>query len=561
MNDKIDPDFEDSISMDELLAESELAFEGGVLKGEVVSVDNEFAFINTGGKTEGRVLLSEFAVKPKPGEVVDVVVVNRRGGDGMSILSHRQAKQAAEWECFEKSGLSVGNDIKGKIVEARQNGAMVEFDGYRGFMPMSHAADIRVKDAVQNKTEFELRIIKIDPRKKSIIVSRRALVEEKKDESWKELLASVSEGDVVEGTVARIVNFGAFIDIGGFEALLHNNDLSWKKVAYVKDFLKIGDKSKFKVLSINKSDRKISLGLKQLKEDPWLSVKNRFSIGTVYNGTVTGVAHFGVFVELEEGVEGLVPASEIDWTKKNQGARNQPAKGDDVKVKILSIDSDEKTISLSIRQTIENPWKAIAKKYPVGTVVKGVIKNKMDFGLFIQVEEGIDAFVHVSEISWDDKVKNPLEPYKEGDTVSCKILSVNVDEMKIAAGIKQLERSPWEAVKEKFPPRSIVQGKITSVKSFGVFVKLDENVEGMIHISEVSKNKVDDLSELFKEGDTVEAVVLDVDIAKKKISLSIKNIEMQAEKEELSKILNAQSSNTASIGDLIKLKGEETENE
>ncbi|MDA3901240.1 MAG: S1 RNA-binding domain-containing protein [Spirochaetes bacterium] len=557
MNDNVDPIFEDDISMDELLADNEETASSGVVKGEVVSSDGEFLYVNIGGKTEGRVLLSEFDTVPEAGSSIDVVIVNRRGSEGMSHLSHKQAKQVAQWQRFSESGLAVNDIVRGVVVEGRRNGAVVDFGLLQGFMPMSHAADIRVTDAEKKSEEFDFKIIKIDPRKKGVILSRRVLLDEKRDISWNALLQSVSEGDVVEGTVSRISNFGAFIDIGGFDALLHNNDLSWRKVAFAKDFLKVGEKAKFKILLINREEKKISLGLKQLKDDPWLTITEKYMVGKTYNGVVTGVPHFGVFVELEEGVEGLVPSSEMTWSKKNQSPKSLFSKNDNVTVKVIAINTEDKTISLSIRQTQENPWKAIAAKYPAGTVVTGKIKSKVSFGLFVQIEEGVDAFVHVSEISWDDNLKNPLASYNEGDSVTCKILSVNSGEMKIAAGIKQLERSPWAAVKEKFPPRSIVKGTITSIKSFGVFVKLDENVEGMIHISEVSKNKVEDLSEHFKVGDVVDAVVLDVDVAKKKISLSIRNIEVQAEKEELKNILNAQSSNTASIGDLIKLKGED----
>ena len=358
----------------------------------------------------------------------------------------------------------------------------------------------------------------------------------------------------MKGKISRFVDFGAFVDLGGFEALLHNNDLTWKKVYKKKKIIEVGQEREFRILSINREDRKISLGLKQLAADPWTTLASRYSEGSRIDGTVTTVTGFGVFVEIEDGIEGLVIPGECSWSKKPVAPKDLFKKGDQVPVIVTGIDLENRKLSLSIRQAQANPWDDIERTYPAGTVMKTKVKRVVSFGVFVEIENEIDGLVHISDVTWDDGEINLQERFKPGDPVEFKILGVDKHEMKISCGIKQLTASPWEAIREKYPPRSKVTGTVTNITSFGLFVRLEDNVEGLVHVSEASRRKTDNIADLFKVGDVVNAVVLNVDTDRKKISLSIKAFDIVSEKEELKKIMTSSSSSTATIGDLLKLK-------
>ncbi len=555
----LDKRFEDDVTMEALMNDAPDDVESGkISEGEVVSVDADYVYVNIGGKTEGRVPRSEFEQLPETGAKIEVFLRSRKTTDGMFSLSYRMAQMIGKWskfsEWYDKEKVQT---VKGRIDRLTATGAVVDFGVYTGFLPKSAAADINFKRAQQDKTEYEMRILKIDEKKKSVLLSRRAFVEEIREKAWEKIVTAYKIGDEIEGTVVRLVEFGAFVDIGGFEALLHNNDLTWRKVYKRKEIVKIGDTKRFKILNINTDDKKIALSLKLMKEDPWKGVETKYPDAAVIDGVVTTVTNFGLFVELEEGVEGFVASEELQWLKKAANPKSLYKAHDAVKVKVLSKNLEERSIVLSIKATMENPWNKIAGDFPVSSVHSGVIKSVVKFGIFVSLTPTIDGFIHISDITWDDSVKNPLAGYKEGDTISFKILSVNKQEMKISCGIKQLEKSPWDEIRERFPVRSRVKGTVSSVKPFGVFVKLDENVEGLVHVSEISRNKLETAEGLYAIGDPVEVVVLGVDVAKKKISLSIKHLEIQSEKEEMKKILDVKGTNTATIGDLIKLKVED----
>jgi small subunit ribosomal protein S1 len=559
MMENVDQKFEENVSMHELMDEAVDPSSGEVISGDVVSVDDEFVYVNIGGKTEGRVFLNEFDSKPNPGDTVSVFIKNKKTSEGMYQLSHRIAETIVRWKSFKEWYTEDNTIVEGVISSIKQNGAIADFGVYKGFVPKTLAADIRFKDAVTNGEKFKLKIVKIDEKKKSLILSRKDYLDDVKKKAFSEIISKYKVGDVVQGTVTRLVEFGVFVDLGGFEALLHKNDISWRKVYTRKDYVKKGDVKDFKILSINVEEEKISLGLKQMAEDPWSSAETRYQPGGVFEGVVSGISNFGVFVELEEGIEGLSSAEEIVWAKKAPNPKSLYKKGDSVKVKVLSINPDEKTLALSLKQAVNNPWDTISDSFPINSIVTGKIKNIIEFGMFVAIRDDMDAFIHVSDITWDDSVKKPLEAYKAGQEVEFKITSINKQEMKISGSIKLLTKSPWELIKERYPARTKIKGEVTSIKTFGLFVKIEENVEGLVHISEVSRKKVENLEELYKVGDVIECVVLDVDTSKKKISLSIKSLEVQVEKDEVSKILGAQSSSTASIGDLIKKKGENSE--
>lgn len=548
--------FDDSMTMEELLNSTPSIEQGKIVQGEVVSVDSKFAYLNIGGKVEGKVFLNEFDKTPEQGEKHDVLIKSSRLSEGMYQLSKRAVVQIEKWKNFE-AWASAGNErVNGKLIKKLPNGAVVEFDGVTGFLPIKEAGDIRIKDDDSFSRSYEFKVIQIDLKKKNVILSRKMVVDEIKEKAWSEISSKYKEGDVVSGTVVSFADFGTFVSINGYEALLHNNDLSWSKGVKRKNILKIGDKGEFKILSMDLENRKIALGIKQMTADPWETIDKKYRAGDKVKGTVTTVTSFGIFAEIENGIEGLVSSGEISWIKKIVNPKELYKKDDVVSAVITDINKAERRISLSIKQAEVNPFVDYLTKNRVGSVVDSKVARIAPFGLFVNLANDIDALVHVSDLSWDDEKVDLASKYKPGDSLKVKILSANSDEMKISCGIKQLTRSPWEDVKEKFPPRSKVSGTVSSITSFGVFVKLDDKVEGLVHLSELSRNKIEDVNSAFKIGDSVNAVVLDVDVDKKKISLSIKGFDIMSEKEELSKVMGGSTSNTASIADLLKNKME-----
>ena len=554
MSQNMNEQFDDSMTMESLLETTPEIESGQVFKGEVVSVDERFVYVNIGRKNEGRVFLNEFDVPPAPGDQIDVVMKSGKLQDGAHVLSHRAAKAVAQWKRFMETNPAEGAVVRGSIKKFTGKGAIVQLDVVTAFLPLSHAGDIRLKESEGKADQFNFKILSIDPKKNSIIVSRSEILSEEKEQAWNTIISKYNEGDVVKGRISRFVDFGAFVDLGGFEALLHNNDLTWKKVYKKKKIIEVGQEREFRILSINREDRKISLGLKQLAADPWTTLASRYSEGSRIDGTVTTVTGFGVFVEIEDGIEGLVIPGECSWSKKPVAPKDLFKKGDQVPVIVTGIDLENRKLSLSIRQAQANPWDDIERTYPAGTVMKTKVKRVVSFGVFVEIENEIDGLVHISDVTWDDGEINLQERFKPGDPVEFKILGVDKHEMKISCGIKQLTASPWEAIREKYPPRSKVTGTVTNITSFGLFVRLEDNVEGLVHVSEASRRKTDNIADLFKVGDVVNAVVLNVDTDRKKISLSIKAFDIVSEKEELKKIMTSSSSSTATIGDLLKLK-------
>jgi small subunit ribosomal protein S1 len=550
--------FDDSMTMESLLESSPEIESGQVFKGTVVSVDEKFVYVNIGRKNEGCVYANEFDSLPAAGDSIDVVMRPGKMLDGMHLLSHRAAKAVAQWEVFAAKNLAEGAVVTGSVKKFTGKGAIIQLEDVTAFLPLSHAGDIRLKESEGKDTTYSFKILSIDAQKKSVIISRSEIVALEKEAAWNRIAETYKEGDVIKGKVSRFVDFGAFVDLGGFEALLHNNDLTWKKVYKKKKIINVGEEREFKILSIKKDEKKISLGLKQLSTDPWSDIDVRHPEGSVSEGTVTTIATFGVFVEIEDGIEGLVIPSECGWAKRPVNPKDSVKKGDKVNVVVTGIDKENRKLSLSIRLAMANPWDEIEKKYPVGTVLKRPVKRIVSFGVFVEIENDIDGLVHVSDVSWDEGEKNLADAFKVGDEVEFKILHIDKREMRISCGIKQLTASPWEAIRVKYPPRSRVSGTVSSITSFGLFVRLEDDVEGLVHISEASRKKVENLNELFKVGDQVNVVVLGVDTDKRKMSLSIKAFDVMNEKEELKKIMGSASSSTTTIGDLLKFKEEES---
>ncbi len=526
--------------------------QGVVLKGEIVTIDSEFAYVNVGIKSDGRIPLEEFKTKPDVGEVVEVMLLNRRLVDGVYQFSRTAAQNEKSWQEFLKWYEDGNVRIKGRVIEAKSKGKLIECMNITTFLPFSLAADLKSESATEDEYDFNIK--SIDKKKKSVILSRKDYLDEVKEEKWNSFVENYKVGDSVEGTVVKFVEFGAFVRVDGIDGLLHRNDMSWKNVFKQRKILKLNEVREFVILSINREDNKLSLGLKQLVEDPWLNIDEKYKPGDEVTGRVVTITNIGAFVELDDDVEGFVNNYDLSWTRNNVNVRELLDKGDEIKLMILEINKEDKKLVLGYKQTQENPWDTIKERFPVGSVFKRAVKKVVKFGVFVELEDDIDGLIHVSDFSWDDASKEPSEMYRVGDEVEFKVLDIRRDERKIACGIKQLFKSPWEVISEKYPPRMRVEGVISGITQFGLFVKLEENVEGLVHVSEVSKRRIEDLEEHFTVGDKVNAVVLGVDVKKKRLSLSIKQLDMIEEKEELEKVLKNTTPNTVTIGDMLKVK-------
>lgn len=527
---------------------------GSIIQGEVVTIDDEFAYISVGTKSEGRVSLMEFESSPSVGDIVDIMLMERKLFDGMYLFSTLAAEKEKKWQSFMES-YSDGNEyLTASIVNTVKNGMIVDCYGIDAFLPYSQADDLMFKFKKGEKGPYKFKIKSVDKKKKNIVLTRKEYIQEESEKKWGSFIENYKAGDIVKGIPVKFIESGVVIDINGVKAFVTKGDLSWRKVFKKKNLLKAGEEKEFMILEINQEKKNVSLGLKQLQEDPWLKINDNYKVDDEVKGTVVTLTSFGAFIEIQEGIEGLLNSSNISWTRKNVNPKEYFKKGQEVQVKMLSINKDERKLSLGIKQLLPNPWDTIEERFPVGSIHSREIKKIVNFGMFIKLEKDIEGMIHVSDFSWDESIKNPGNQFKEGDTVEFKILEINKAEMKVSCGIKQLHKSPWELIKEKYPPRSKVSGNISGIVQFGVFVKLEDAVEGLVHVSELSRKKIDNPEEFFKMGDKVNAIVLGVDVAKKRLSLSVKHFEIIAEKEELNKVLNNPSSSMATIGDILKGK-------
>ncbi|MBN2039486.1 MAG: S1 RNA-binding domain-containing protein [Spirochaetes bacterium] len=552
---EISEKYEESIDMKQVAdLPIDIVEKDRILSGEVVTIDNDFAYVNVGIKTDGRVNLNEFSEKPQIGDIIDVLLVNKRLIDGMYVFSKTAAEKEKKWENF----LTIYRDgidrIQGAIGDSNNNGFVINCEEIDGFLPFSHAADLRMKKNANSKAPFWFKILNIDEKRHNILLSRKDFIEEEKVKLWDNFLSKYKTGDKITGKVKKFVEFGAFIEIEGIEALLHKNDMSWNKIFKPKKLIELNEEKEFLILNIDREEEKISLGLKQLTDDPWASIEERYKAGDVISGEVVTIANFGVFVQVEEGIDGFIDLGELSWTKKNINPKDLFEKGQKIEAKIIDIKKDEKKIPLSYKALFPNPWDSIDERFKVGAIHKSEIKKIVNFGMFVELEDGIDGLIHISDITWDDKLKDPTVNYKTGESVEYRILEIKKDEMKIACGMKQLQKSPWELINEKFPAGSRVSGTVSGIVPFGLFVKIDDDIEGLVHISEVSHKRIENIADHFKEGDEVNVEVLGIDIERKRLSLSMKKYDAALEKEELNKLLNETSSKKVTLGDFIQIK-------
>lgn len=527
-----------------------------IIEGTVVRVDQETVLVDIGLKSEGFVPIAEFRdadgeVTVKVGDRIRVLMTREDGKKGY-ILSKKKADYLAAWERIGDAGQE-GGVIEGTITARVNGGYSVDIFGVQAFLPASQV-DIRPSSDSDSYIGLvsKFKVIKLNQRRDNIVLSRRVILEDERSASRDVTLAKLEEGQIVEGVVKNVTEYGAFVDLGGVDGLLHVSDLSWGRVGKPADVLKPGQPITAKVLKFDRAKGKISLGVKQTLPDPWLEVPAKYPLETRISGRVVSLMDYGAFVELEPGVEGLIHVSEMSWTKRVRRAADVLTVGDEVEAVVLGIDMNNRKISLGLKQAGENPWLNIAEKYSVGTKIEGQIKNMTDFGMFIGIEDGIDGLVHVSDISWTKRIKHPGDVYAKGDIVQAVVLKVDVENERLSLGIKQLEPDPWSVAPSTYRPGTKVVGKVTSLTDFGVFVELEEGVEGLIHVSELSREKVPTAKTFAEVGDTLEAVVLNCDPKERRISLSIKAMQAAVEKEEFEQYLGSQGKATSNLGELLQ---------
>ncbi len=527
-----------------------------IIEGTVVRVDVDTVLVDIGLKSEGHVPLAEFLnvdgeTSVRVGDKIRVLMTRQDGKKGY-VLSKKKADYLSVWDKLGDA-CQEGGIIDGTITSKVNGGFTVDIGGVQAFLPSSQV-DIRPSSDSDSYigVKGRFKVIKINQRRDNIVLSRRAVLEEERASIRDVTLEKLEEGQIVEGTIKNVTDYGAFVDLGGVDGLLHVSDLSWGRVGKPTDVLKPGQLITAKILKFDRAKGKISLGIKQTLTDPWLEVPAKFPIGERVRGRVVSLMEYGAFVELESGIEGLIHVSEMSWTKRVRRAADILNIGDEVETIILGIDMGNRKISLGLKQTSENPWTTIAEKYPAGTRIEGQIKNMTDFGMFIGIEDGIDGLVHVSDMSWTKRIKHPGDVYEKGSLVQAVVLKVDVENERLSLGIKQLEPDPWSLAPGKYRAGALVTGKVTSLTDFGVFVELEEGIEGLIHVSELSREKVASAKEFAAIGDNLEAVVLSCDPKDRRISLSIKTMHVAVEKAEFEQYMGSQGESTSTFGDLLK---------
>ena len=546
--------FEESLTRQEMRA-------GEVITAEVVRVDQNYVVVNAGLKSESFIPVEEFRndrgeVEAAPGDFVQVAIEMLEDGYGETRLSRDKAKRIAAWNDLDKA-LTDGILVKGMVTGKVKGGLTVMANGIRAFLPGSLVDTRPVKDTTPYEgKEFEFKVIKLDRKRNNVVLSRRAVLEASMGEERQKLLETLQEGTIIKGIVKNITDYGAFVDLGGIDGLLHITDLAWRRVRHPSEVLNVGDEVTAKVLKFDQEKNRVSLGMKQLGEDPWVGIARRYPSGTRLFGKVTNLTDYGAFVEIEQGIEGLVHVSEMDWTNKNIHPTKVVQLGDEVEVMILEIDEDRRRISLGMKQCQSNPWDDFAQNHKKGDKVKGAIKSITDFGIFIGLPGGIDGLVHLSDLSWNAAGEEAKQNYKKGDEVEAVVLAIDVEKERISLGIKQLDGDPFTSFIATHDKNSLVTGTVKTIDAKGAVIDLGGDVEGYLRASEAARDRVDDLTTLFKEGDSVESVIINVDRKTRSISLSIKAKD-QAEQNAVMQKLAAESTGTAgttNLGALLKAK-------
>ncbi|MDN3504913.1 MAG: 30S ribosomal protein S1 [Rhabdochlamydiaceae bacterium] len=509
-------------SDDEQSASSMVA--GQILKGTIVELTKDFVVVDVGLKSEGLISISEFS---DPTEIqlnteIEVYLDRAEGDDGQIVLSREKARKQRQWE-YILNNCEEGSIIRGKVIRKVKGGLMVDI-GMEAFLPGSQIDNKRIKniDEYLGHT-FDFKILKINIERKNIVVSRRELLEEERVSKKAELLENIQEGEVRKGIVKNVTDFGVFLDLDGIDGLLHITDMTWKRIKHPSEMVALGDELEVMILSIDQSKGRVALGLKQKEQNPWVEIEERYPPGTLVKGKIVNLVPYGAFIEIEPGIEGLIHVSEMSWVKNVTDPSQIVYKDDEVEAIVLSIQKAEGKISLGIKQTEKNPWEEVDAKYPEGTEVEVEIRNLTNYGAFVELEPGVDGLIHISDLSWIKKVSHPSEVLKKGDKVNSVILSVDKDSKKITLGVKQLTSNPWESIEKTMPVGSVLKGEVAKITAFGAFIELDNGIEGLVHVSELSDVSFNKIEDLVDVGDKVEAMVIKLDPEHKKISLSLKD--------------------------------------
>jgi small subunit ribosomal protein S1 len=537
--------------------------EGQITQGTIVSINHEEVLIDVGYKSEGRIPVSEFKkvdgkIPYNVGDEIDIVIEKKENASGQIILSKEKADKIKLWneitDAFEKGGM-----VEGKVSSRIKGGFTVDI-GIKAFLPASQVDNRPVKDFDRYVGQkYTFKILDFNKAKGNIVLSRKALLEKEAKVVKEKLLKEISEGMKLKGVVKNITDYGVFIDLGHIDGLLHITDISWGRVSHPSDVFNVGDEIDVVVLKYDRERQRISLGMKQLSEDPWANVKEKYPLNSKVKGKVVTIVDYGAFIELESGVEGLIHISEMSWTKKIRHPSKILTVGDEVEVMVLALNPGTRRLSLGLKQVEDNPWDNLLQKYPVGTIVERPIKNITDFGLFVEFDEGIDGLIHVSDVSWGKKTKNLKELFKKGDVVKAQVIDINPKEDKCSLSIKALTDDPWKGVEKKFKKGAIVTGTVKNITEYGAFVELEPNLEGLIHISELKNDKDTNLPDHFKVGEEIKALVLFSSASERKISLSVKDLEKRLERDEIKNYLANQEKVTSKLMDFVKYEGAKKE--
>ena len=524
---------------------------GEVVPGKIVQIATDVAMVDVGWKTEGYIPLRE--LRDETGNLAYAVgdgievFIDRKDEEGNLILSRDKATKIRVWDEI-KNAFEKKEALKGTVKERVKGGLSVDV-GVQAFLPGSQVdlRPLRDLDKFVGKTML-FHILKYDRKRNNVVLSRRTILEQERESEKKITLDNLCEGKIVEGTIKNITDYGIFVDLGGIDGLIHVTDISWGRITRPADHFSRGSKIKVIVLSLDREKGRVSLGLKQLTDNPWLNIMEKYPVGFIIPGKVVSIADYGAFVEVEPGVEGLVHISEMFWTREIKHPSRVLSVGETINVMVIDINQDNKRISLGLKQTTPNPWEAIKQKYAEGTIIKGTIKNVTSFGIFVGVEEGIDGLIHVSDISWKQRVAHPAELFVKGQEIEAMVLHVDVQNEKFSLGLKQIETNPWEQLSAKYGAGSTIIGKVTNITDFGIFVEIEDGIEGLVHISELSHKRVKSASELFSVGDTVTATVKNVDVKNKKIRLSIKDSDPENEEHAADQYINNRENVSSNFG-------------
>ncbi|MBN2050068.1 MAG: 30S ribosomal protein S1 [Spirochaetales bacterium] len=556
---------EQTTLQEEYLKSLEELEEGQLIDGEIIEINSEHVFIDVGYKSEGKIPLNEFDEKPVKGTTVSVILVSKEGKHGEVIVSKRKADMRLFWKTLRKAHQE-NLPVAGTICKSIKGGFEVDlgFD-VRGFLPLSKTDVVRVEDPesyVGLKGEFLLDRMYSDNKLK-IVLSRRGYLEQEISRKKEDFFTNAQVGDEIEGVVKSFTSFGAFIDLGGFDGLLHINDMSWGHVVRPKDYVKRGEKIRLKIVKIDPEEQKINLSLKHFTPDPWMLFEQKYHVNDIVHGKVTKLTDFGAFIEIEEGIEGLAHISELSWVKRVKHPKDLLSVGDEVEAMILSYELEKGRVSLGLKQVYPNPWENIEEMYPVGRRLKKPVRKLTNAGAFIELEEGIEGFLHVDDISWTRRIKHPSSILKANEDVEVVVLAIDQENRRVRLGIKQLSDDPWKAFEETYPKGSVVEGEITNVTDFGVFIRVDFDIEGLINKYNLYAPGVDapeDFSGDFHVGDKVKAVLTDINAQGQKLSFSIKEYQKNLQRSELSKYIHDDDdSSTVTLGDMLKQKEQDSD--